>query len=1378
MKLNRLMLVTFILLAVISFGAVSAASDDATADDAVASTADDLEINPSDVSEINIDGDDSVAVDDDVNKDSKLGVSAEEDELSAGGSVAPNYTIDVSPNEEMQGSNYIAQYGQTIVVNGTFENATGNVSIRFGYSGNYFDYKVELKNGKFSQNLTDYNRIRNNYQIQVSYSGDDYYKSVSWSRNIHVQMANVTANDAYYGLTPYMDVNLFEATGNVTFVLNDEQNYTAELVDGKVIYEFTNYTVGKNYVDMYYSGDDKFNPIERSFSFNVDVNVEAPTIYNYQKAIVSVYFGNATGKTTIALGNESYTLDIVKGVATTEFKNYTVGTNTLNISYTGDKTFNPFTTTYDFKVLDKENATVISSVYKTASQNFIFISIPHAGNATINVTVNGKKEVWELVNDTVKKDINASENINELTVVFDGNVRLNPANTSFYVNLTDYIVNNKTFRNYFDLDNGGRLYDFIEDGITLDFQGSIINPVSANEMNIEISKPINVISSTGDAYIDLNTTAGSLLGEHPGSSFVVGRDGSGSNISGIYLHNTELWISNTTNVVFDNISVVVEDQRVGSGVGATSVRDNSSYVTLKNSYFYTRNNGGSTTFTFAWADHCIFDNNTVKAEGNVGNLLYLNVYNIKNAPSGVPLNTYNQFINNRVYGKEGSAISVGIMVEGAYNIIANNTLYKCSASTSFGGVGAHDNIYYGNTMTEGSGLTAQANSIVYDNNVTGALSTGANSIAYGNTVGKALTVGANAVAYNNEAASLTISGANGVAYGNTISGDAKLNGATNTAYSNSIGGTLTMSKADGNAYQNVIKGNVVVSGANAQLTDNVIAGTSSITGKDANVTGNAFNSEVTIGKTTNVAFENNVVRTSNDYAVIVDDAATGITVVDNELYAKDLYGDEAVENTNEANIVENNTPIKPTLIVSADDILAGEALYVNVSIANAEFPETTVHVIVNGKKYTAEKVGDDYAVFIDDLAACEYVITAVSEASGKYGEGFNQTTATVSKATPTLNIDTTEAIIGKDVNVTASLEGVGVVGGNITFIVDGVENTVALNDSVAVYTIEKIDSGKHAIIAIFKGDDENEAAFNFTAFNLQKAIPTVDVVVPTNVSVGDNATISVSVPGATGGVVIIIDGVEHTVALDNGAATYDLTNITAGNHSVVVVYAGDEKTDSAYASKAFSVEAIPFVRVDTKITVDPQITRVACDRKIGEPGALFYAYLTDVDGNPLANKTVQITTIGKIYNVTTDEKGGAGLMICSAIANSYTYALAFKGDDTCNGAPLAASVLTITKKATAISASNQVFKATAKTKVITVTLKTVKNKYDGKTYLKKGKKITLTINGKTYKAFTNAKGVAKFTVKLTKKATYKAVVKFNGDYTYKASSKKITVRIK
>lgn len=126
------------------------------------------------------------------------------------------------------------------------------------------------------------------------------------------------------------------------------------------------------------------------------------------------------------------------------------------------------------------------------------------------------------------------------------------------------------------------------------------------------------------------------------------------------------------------------------------------------------------------------------------------------------------------------------------------------------------------------------------------------------------------------------------------------------------------------------------------------------------------------------------------------------------------------------------------------------------------------------------------------------------------------------------------------------------------------------------------------------------------------------------------------------------------------------------------------------------------------------------------------------------------------------------------IAEALTYSA--KSDDKNNAAPAASSKSTATKMKTTVKASNKVFKAKAKSKKIKIKIKAV-DQNGKKTYLKSGK-VTLKVKGKTYTAKISKKGVAKFTIKLTKKGKYTAKIKFAGDKTYKESSKKIKIKIK
>ena len=157
-------------------------------------------------------------------------------------------------------------------------------------------------------------------------------------------------------------------------------------------------------------------------------------------------------------------------------------------------------------------------------------------------------------------------------------------------------------------------------------------------------------------------------------------------VTDIVFHNSQIWVYNAHNVTLDHINNTIEDQRVGSGNGATSIRANSTYVTVKNSYFYTRNNGGSSSLVMAWADYCTFDNNTVVVEGNVGNMIYLTTFNV-NVPSGVVANVHNKITNNHIYSpNSASAICWALVLSGSDNLIENNTIeYKgVGITTQFG----------------------------------------------------------------------------------------------------------------------------------------------------------------------------------------------------------------------------------------------------------------------------------------------------------------------------------------------------------------------------------------------------------------------------------------------------------------------------------------------------------------------------------------------------------------------------------------------------------------------------------------------------------------------------------------------------------------------
>ena len=227
------------------------------------------------------------------------------------------------------------------------------------------------------------------------------------------------------------------------------------------------------------------------------------------------------------------------------------------------------------------------------------------------------------------------------------------------------------------------------------------------------------------------------------------------------------------------------------------------------------------------------------------------------------------------------------------------------------------------------------------------------------------------------------------------------------------------------------------------------------------------------------------------------------------------------------------------------------------------------------------------------------------------------------------------------------------------------------------------------------------------------------------------------------------------------------------------------KNNTLSGSKGFVVETMDGVVlmdaneaiIQPTISATTKIETADVTYTVGESGVLKVV-LTDEKGNALANKTLSIIINGETKNVITDANGTATLDVTYGSANTYYATVLFMGDDdfkastgsakiTVNAKPSPAPAA---KKATTLTVKKAKLKV-KKAKKIKVTLKS-----GGKAVA--GKQITIKVNKKTFKAKTNSKGIAKVKVKVNKKGKVTATVKFAGDSTYKAATKKVKLTVK
>jgi hypothetical protein len=196
------------------------------------------------------------------------------------------------------------------------------------------------------------------------------------------------------------------------------------------------------------------------------------------------------------------------------------------------------------------------------------------------------------------------------------------------------------------------------------------------------------------------------------------------------------------------------------------------------------------------------------------------------------------------------------------------------------------------------------------------------------------------------------------------------------------------------------------------------------------------------------------------------------------------------------------------------------------------------------------------------------------------------------------------------------------------------------------------------------------------------------------------------------------------------------------------------------------------VKVATTIVAKAMTTTTVNTKINGKnAGKNFSITLKDSKGNVLANKQVMISLNGKIYKRTTNANGVATVKIALSKKGTYPVVISFLGDDKYNGSFVVTKVKVNPQKVK-LTVTKKTYKASKKTKYLYATLKATNKKAI------KGKKLVFTVNGKKYTAKTNAKGIAKVKVKLSKKKTYKVTVKFAGDSTFNKITKKGKVVIK
>ena len=428
----------------------------------------------------------------------------------------------------------------------------------------------------------------------------------------------------------------------------------------------------------------------------------------------------------------------------------------------------------------------------------------------------------------------------------------------------------------------------------------------------------------------------------------------------------------------------------------------------------------------------------------------------------------------------------------------------------------------------------------------------------------------------------------------------------------------------------------------------------------------------------------------------------------------------------------------PALNVLISDVGYDGVFNINVALTGVDAIGLNGNVIVtvNNKNYSVNIVNGKGTAVGVKLAAGTYDFTAAWAGNDNYNAVGDSGKFSVAKVDSIIDVAVSDIKVGEDAVISVKLLSDAT--GSVTVTVNGKDYTETVVNGVANVKVADLKAGTYDVAVKYSGDNNYNAAVATSSFTVSKVDSTMDVTV-NDIVFGGDLTVDVVLPGdATGEVVITVNGVDYHVAIENGKATGTISGLVAGDYTVTVKYAGDDKYTAVEIAENVNVAK-----------AQPVLGVVIADVDYGN-GFVIEATLTGVNGAPLSGNVI-VTVAGKEYTVkVTDGKGIAtGDKLA---AGTYAFAAVWAGDDNYN-----------------IVTENGDFKVNKIDSAIDVAVSDIKVGEDAVISVKLASdatgEVVITVNGEDYTAaIENGKAVK--TISGLKADDYTVTVKYAGDNNY------------
>ena len=492
-----------------------------------------------------------------------------------------------------------------------------------------------------------------------------------------------------------------------------------------------------------------------------------------------------------------------------------------------------------------------------------------------------------------------------------------------------------------------------------------------------------------------------------------------------------------------------------------------------------------------------------------------------------------------------------------------------------------------------------------------------------------------------------------------------------------------------------------------------------------------------------------------DYTETVVNGVANVKVADLKAGTYDVAVKYSGDNNYNAAVATSSftvSKVDSTMDVTVNDIVFGGDLTVDAVLPDDATGE--VVITVNGVDYHVSIENGKATGTIGGLAAGDYTVTVKYAGDDKYTAVEIAKGVNVAKAQPVLGVVIADVDYGNGFVIEATLTGVNgaPLSGNVIVTVAGKEYIVEVTDGKGIFTGDKLAAGTYGFATAWAGNDNYNAVAENGDFKVNKIDSTVAVNAD-DIKVGENVTVTVNVPtDATGDVIIIVDGVDYTVAIENGKAVKTIADLKANDYTVTVKYSGDNNYNANQNTTEFTVSKISDYNMN--ITV-PEF-------KEGVNSTINVVLPKDATG------TVTVEIGGKNYTANVTD-GVANVIIPGLGVGDYNITTTYSGDAKYDLMTKKGNITVIPNVDVNLDVDDVVMVYHDGTRLVAKL-----TDYQGKPIV--NATIYFNINGVNYARTTDANGTASIALNLESGA-YPVIVAYNGSASYSKISKNITVTI-